>query len=66
LPAIQVPLLPEDAPARLDLQGVFDRCYEMGAYRKLDIYRTSKPMPPLTAEQEAWAQKVLQEQGVLY
>ena len=37
LPAIDIPLLPGDSPVTLDLQAVFNRCYDAGPYaREID------------------------------
>ena len=37
LPAIDIPLLPGDPPVTLDLQAVFNRCYDAGPYaREID------------------------------
>lgn len=54
LPRIEVPLLPGDGSISLDLQAVFDRCYDAGPYRREINYRTVSPVPPLSDEQAAW------------
>jgi hypothetical protein len=61
LPAIAIPLRPTDADVPLDLQPLIDRCYETGAYDDLDYTRT--PDPPLDADDEAWADRLLREKG---
>ena len=42
LPEIMVPLLPGDADVTIDLQAVFDRCYEIGPYRRQVRYDSDK------------------------
>lgn len=58
LPSISIPLLPEDKPIEVNLQTIFDRCYETGGYVRLIDYPRQRPSPPLTPEQEAWAQSL--------
>ncbi len=65
LPAVAVPLLPGDPSVTLDLQGLLDRCYDTGQYRRRVRYREAKPVPPLRPEQEEWALQVLRGQGLL-
>jgi hypothetical protein len=60
LPRILVPLADGDPDVVLDLQAVFNRCYDEGAYtRRLD-YR-NEPTPPLQAEDAVWADQVLRD-----
>lgn len=62
LPRIHVPLADGDPAVVLDLQAVFNRCYDQGAYaRRLD-YR-SEATPPLQGEDVAWAAQVLHDRG---
>lgn len=65
LPEILIPLLPGDDDVKLDLQAIFDRCYDAGPYRRVNPYRSRKPEPPLTAEQAAWAEQLLREKGLI-
>jgi len=65
LPEIAVPLLPGDAPVSLDLQAVFDRCYETGPYRRRLRYAESPLVPPLRSEQAEWVNGLLREKGLL-
>jgi hypothetical protein len=65
LPVIAVPLDPGTDPVKVDLQAVFDRCYDAGRYRMRAKYDTREPDPPLAPEQRAWAEAVLREKGVL-
>jgi hypothetical protein len=47
----------------LDMQAVFDRNYEEGAYAEQIDY-TQEPVPPLTGEDAAWADALLRERGL--
>jgi hypothetical protein len=55
LPEILVPLLPADGSVRLDLQVLFEQCYERGPYRRKVRYQRESITPPLSAEQWSWA-----------
>ena len=63
LPLIAVPLLKGDPDITVDLQAVFDRSYAVALFgRRVDY---SKPCdPPLTPEQQAWAEGILKVKGV--
>jgi hypothetical protein len=62
LPVLEVPLLPGDGSVPLDLQAVFDRCYDTGPYEdRIDYSRP--PLPPLTPEQAEWAKGMLAAAG---
>ena len=65
LPTIPIPLDPGVAPVPLDLQAAFDRCYDEGPFAELARYDRRLPDPPLTAEQQAWAEGILREKGLL-
>ncbi len=65
LPEIAVPLLPGDPPVNVDLQAVFDRCYDTGPYRRRVRYAEVVPPPPLPSEQQEWVDKLLQNKGLL-
>jgi len=65
LPTIPVALDPGVGPVRLDLQAVFDRCYDDGPFADLARYGRRDPEPPLTPEQKAWADGILREKGLL-
>lgn len=60
LPQIDIPLLPDDEPVTVDLQAVFTRTYDAGAYQKRIRYQEETPAPPLTDEQQAWARRLLE------
>lgn len=63
LPRIAVPL-DEDIPdVILDLQAVFDRNYDAGAYRRTVDY-TRDPVPPLSPEDTEWSELLLKEHGI--
>lgn len=56
LPVIGVPLAGEDPDVPLDLQTVFERVYELGAYaRRIDY--SGEPDPRLNPEDAAWARE---------
>jgi hypothetical protein len=58
LPRIPIPLLPEDGNIEIDLPALFNRCYEVGPYRKRIDYRRDKPDIPLDRKRTAWAKKL--------
>lgn len=64
LPEIHIPLRPGDADVKIDLQAVFDRCYDTGPYRRGLPYRHT-PEPSLSPEQGAWAEAILRDKGLL-
>ena len=57
--------LPSVPIVKLDLQAVFDRCYDEGPFADLARYDRRQPDPPLTPEQRAWAESILREKGLL-
>jgi hypothetical protein len=65
LPEIFVPLRPGDVPVPLDLQAVFNRCYDVGAFQQRIDYAGSVLPPTLRPEQQAWVRQLLREQGLL-
>jgi hypothetical protein len=58
LPAISVPLLPDDPEVTLDLQAVFRAAYEPSLYDRRLPYEQPL-LPPLRSEDEAWVQQRL-------
>lgn len=58
LPAIRVPLRRTDADVRLDLQALIDLVYLNGSYG-YDVDYSKPPVPPLDADDEAWAREVV-------
>ncbi len=65
LPVFEVPLLPGDPAVAVDLQAVFDRCYDTGSYRRRVPYRQNATVPPLAPAQAVWATQRLREAGLL-
>ena len=45
-------------------QPLLDRCYDTGRYAE-EVRYDRPPDPPLTPEQQAWAEAILREKGVL-
>jgi hypothetical protein len=64
LPAVGVPLDPGMEFVTVELQPLFDRAYDGGKYAEDTAYGRP-PDPPLTPEQQAWADGVLREKGLL-
>ncbi len=62
LPAIPIPLRPEDSYVPLDLQAILDDCCEEGRYPD-DIDYRNEPDPPLTGDDARWADALLREHG---
>ena len=58
LPKIAIPLLPGDPDIAIDLQLIFDHCYEAGLYRRRIRYAESVPVPPLTEIDETWSKEL--------
>lgn len=65
LPKVPIPLDAGVAPVTIDLQAVFDRCYDEGGFAKRAKYARQRPDPPLPPEQLAWAEGVLRAKGLL-
>lgn len=63
LPEIAIPLLPDDPDVVIDLQAVFDHCYDTGPYRVLVDYAEDAPVPPLRPDQAEWAAGLLARAG---
>ncbi len=59
LPAVEIPLLPGDPSVTLDLQSVFDRCYDAGPYAREIRYGEDAMIPPLRPDQAAWAETIV-------
>jgi hypothetical protein len=62
LPTIQVPLLPEDGSVAINLQAVFDRCYDAGPYSREIDYQQDQPDPPFTADQSTWFRELMKQE----
>lgn len=63
LPRVGIPLRSEDGEVVLDLQAVFQRCYDSAPYARLLDYR-SEPLAPLPPADAAWADALLREKGL--
>jgi hypothetical protein len=61
LPAIRVPLRPDDADVRLDLQILIAQVYHHGRYDDIDY--TQPTEPPLEPDDDAWADELLRAAG---
>ena len=64
-PNIPIPHDPGVTPIMVSLQTVFDRCYDEGGFDRIAKYDRREPDPPLTPEQQTWAESVLREKGLL-
>jgi hypothetical protein len=64
LPEIAIPLLPGDGSVPLDLQAVFDRCYDSGPYPRRVHYQASRLDPPLPPNQLEWVKQLLATKGI--
>jgi hypothetical protein len=62
LPVVKVPLRPTDADVPLDLQPLLDQAYVNGSYDDTDY--DADPVPPLSADDAAWADGVLRARGL--
>lgn len=60
LPAIDIPLLPEDPDAKLDLKAVLDSAYDRAGY-DLEIDYRRDPVPPVVPERSDWVVRLLSE-----
>ncbi len=65
LPVVPVPLDPGVTPVTIDFQTVFDRCYDESGFGRRVKYDRHTCEPPLTPDQQAWAEGILREKGLL-
>ncbi len=63
LPRIRIPLGGDDLEVEVDLQPLFDQCYNDGAYERRIGYDRD-PVVPLAPEDAAWANALLREKGL--
>ncbi len=61
LPTIPIPLRPTDRDVTLNLQQLIEQCYHRGRYGAIDYQQA--PQPALSADQHAWMDRLLREQG---
>jgi hypothetical protein len=64
LPRVPIPLLPGDGAVTVDLQAVFDRCYDTGPYPRRVQYDPARVVPALHPEQAEWVRGVLRAKGL--
>ena len=64
LPTLSVPLDHDVPPVAVALQPLLDQAYDRRLYRRQLRY-TSPPEPPLTADQQAWAEGILRVNGLI-
>jgi hypothetical protein len=62
LPAVRVPLRRGDPDVVLDLQALVERAYQSAGYGRTIDYR-AEPVPPLDADDTAWADELLRAAG---
>ncbi len=60
-PEIAVPLLPQHGGVALDLQQVFQRCYDTGPYHRRVRYGEAPIEPPLAEPHAQWAAGLLRQ-----
>jgi hypothetical protein len=63
LPVIDIPLRPGDKDVQLDLQAVFNSSFDQAGYDLVLDYH-GEPEPPLSSEQQMWADKLLRDKGL--
>jgi hypothetical protein len=63
IPSFSIPLRRNEAEPRLDLNAILHELYDRAGYDLAIDYR-SKPIPPLSQDDEAWAEALLHEQGL--
>lgn len=62
LPTIKVPLRPQDAPAKLNLQELIEKAYVMGKYHRINY---TKPCSlALVGPEKEWVDKVLESKSM--
>jgi hypothetical protein len=59
LPKIAIPLLPGDPDVIVNLQEVFDRCYDAALYNRRVRYSAAIPLPPLREDELQWVKELL-------
>jgi hypothetical protein len=58
LPRISVPLFGDDVDVVVDLQALFDQCYDAGRFAERIDYRGVCP-PPLSKKNAKWIEELL-------
>ncbi len=59
LPNVAIPLLPGEGSVNVELQSVFDQCYDRGPYRREVNYAKDPPPPVLSPDRLAWVRSIL-------
>jgi hypothetical protein len=62
LPAIKIPLRPDDEDVVIDLQPLVERVYKVGRYEQTTDYNKD-PVPPLGEQEGRWADDLLRRAG---
>ncbi len=64
MPQIALPLLKDSSDVGVDLQPLFDRCYDSALFsRRIQYAETCSPR--LTPDQQTWAESILRAKGIL-
>jgi Protein of unknown function (DUF4058) len=61
LSPLPIPLREGEKPIYLDLQAMHDECYRKGRHDRLNY--SVPPVPPLSADDDAWAKQILAAAG---
>ena len=64
LPDFPLPLAPDEDEPVVSLSAILDSVYEIGRYELQLDYRETPASPPLSPEDEAWADGLLRQSGV--
>jgi hypothetical protein len=62
LPAIRMPLRPNDTDLLLQFQPLIQHCYQSGRYDRIDYRQPLRP--PLDADDQRWVDVLLRERGL--
>jgi hypothetical protein len=65
LPEVVIPLLAGDGDVTIDLEAVFQRCYDSGPYLREIRYAEDTLLPPLGPERAEWARALVQTAGAV-
>lgn len=62
LPRVRVPLAGDDPDVIVDLQPLYDRCYDSGGFARRIDYRAEPPVP-LRPDDAEWSAELLRSRG---